>query len=112
MKDFANHEKQYWINAFAYDSFVEDFKMGLITKEQLRYVCFHFNMNAHSLSKLHELGVITKDELYTHLFPSSYVSEKKGKNIKRKKRNEKKFDIKFGIGRRLVCCLRKSRKLC
>lgn len=85
MKDFANLEKQYWISAFAYDSFVEDFKMGLITKEQLRYVCFHFNMNAHSLSKLHELGVITKDELYTHLFPSSYVSEKKGKKHKKKK---------------------------
>ena len=80
MKDFANLEKQYWISAFAYDSFVEDFKMGFITKEQLRYVCFHFNMNAHSLLKLHELGVITKDELYTHLFPSSYVSEKKRKN--------------------------------
>lgn len=85
MKDFVNLEKQYWINAFAYDSFVEDFKMGLITKEQLRYVCFHFNMNAQSLLKLHELGVITKDELYTHLFPSSYVSEKKGKKHKKKK---------------------------
>jgi hypothetical protein len=85
MKDFVNLEKQYWINAFAYDSFVEDFKMGLITKEQLRYVCFHLNMNAHSLLKLHELGVITKDELYTHLFPSSYVSEKKRKKHKNKK---------------------------
>ena len=76
-------DNSYLIDSLVYEEFIEDFKMGLITKEQLRYACFQLNMNINRLSQLYELGVITKDELYTHLFPSSYVSEKKRKIFKK-----------------------------